>query len=357
MPSRPSSIPALGGAKTVRAFQDALITWFQSTARDYPWRQTSDPYAIFISEAMLQQTQITTVLDRGYYTRWMRAFPDWASLAAASETELLKVWEGLGYYNRARHLQRSARIILEQHGGRFPEDLKAILTLPGVGRYTAGAMLSFAFNRPAPLVDGNVARVLARVFACEEAIDSSKGQALLWEWAEALVPEKQARPYNSALMELGQRLCRPRHPDCPHCPLHSLCQAARRGETDRYPLKRPRSRPTLREEHVLLALRGGRVFLQPEEGSQRRGLWRLPEIEAAAAADLPELFQLEYAITRYRVTLRVHEAPVTWSAPHTAVPQGGWFDLADETATPPLGAPYRRALRKLREIREPEFPA
>src|SRR5690606_5270376 len=147
-PSRPSSIPALGGAKTVRAFQDALITWFQSTARDYPWRQTSDPYAIFISEAMLQQTQITTVLDRGYYTRWMRAFPDWASLAAASGTEPLKGWGGLGYLHRRRHLPRRARVLLEPPGGRFPEGLQAILALPGVGRYTAGAMLSFAFNRP-----------------------------------------------------------------------------------------------------------------------------------------------------------------------------------------------------------------
>lgn len=342
----------LGGARGVSAFRRALVDWFCAEGRDYPWRRTSDPYAILVSEAMLQQTQIATVLGRGYYERWMRAVPDWESLAAASEVEVLKLWEGLGYYNRARNLKKAAEVIVRECGGRFPEEPEAILALPGVGRYTAGAVLSFAYDRPAPIVDGNVARVLARIFACGEAVDAPSGQKLLWSWAERLVPESGARLFNSGLMELGQRICRPSAPECPVCPVQRFCAAFQRKEVERYPVKRKRAAIVAREECVLLAERSGRIYLRPEAGTRRRGLWRLPEIDAEEAADLRELFRFEYPITRYRVTLKAYAAPAAWSPPEQGRSEGGWFALEAEEAQPPLGAPYRKALRQFWELRK-----
>jgi len=161
---------------------------------------------------MLQQTQIATVLGRGYYTRWMELFPDVQALAAATEAEILKAWEGLGYYNRARNLQRAAQVVVTAHSGKFPDTLEAVAALPGVGRYTAGAVLSFACNKPAPIVDGNVARVLARLFQFRQVINTPSGQRTLWLWAAALLDVKQPRLYNSALMELGQHVCTARQP-------------------------------------------------------------------------------------------------------------------------------------------------
>ncbi len=343
----------MGGDGNVAAFRRALVDWFRAEGRDYPWRRTRDPYAILVSEAMLQQTQIATVLDRGYYARWMRTFPTWEALASASETEVLKLWEGLGYYNRARNLKRAAEIVVGELGGRFPEEPDAILALPGVGRYTAGAVLSFAYDRSEPLVDGNVARVLARVFACEEAVDAPAGQRILWAWAEELVPAREARLYNSGLMELGQRICRPANPECPACPAQRLCVAHQRGETRRFPVKRERQAPVARDEHVLIAESGGRVYLRPETGTRRRGLWRLPEVDAETAADWRELFRFDYPITRYRVTLKVHAAPAAWSPSGRDRAEGGWFGLDSEESLPPLGSPYRKALRKFSEGREP----
>ncbi len=347
-----AAVGILGGERGVAAFRRALVGWFRAGGRDYPWRRTSDPYAILVSEAMLQQTQIATVLGRGYYERWMRAVPDWESLAAASEVEVLKLWEGLGYYNRARNLKKTAEVVVQKCGGRFPEDPQEILALPGVGRYTAGAVLSFAYDRAAPLVDGNVARVLSRIFACEEAVDAPSGQRILWSWAERLVPESGARHYNSGLMELGQRICRPVAPDCSACPVQRFCAAFQRKEVERFPVKRKRAAVVAREECVLLAERDGRIYLLPEAGTRRRGLWRLPEIDAEAAADLLELFRFEYPITRYRVTLKAYSAPTAWSPSEQDCPEGGWFGLEAEEAQPPLGAPYRKALRRFWKLRK-----
>lgn len=326
-------------------FRQSLSDWFREEGRDYPWRRTHDPYAILVSEAMLQQTQIATVLARGYFTRWMTAFPTWESLAEAEENEVLKLWQGLGYYNRARNLREAARIVVSRHGGILPPDAKVIGDLPGVGRYTAGAVMSFAFDLPSPIVDGNVARVLSRIFTLEKPVNTTEGSARLWDWAGHLVPETGARIFNSALMELGQRLCRPGKPECGACPARSWCLAHRRGETMRFPLKKQAAAISRREEHVLLAERNGRIFLCPENGPRRRGLWRLPEISREDAADLEERFRFDYPITRYRVTLIVHEPPAGWIAP-VAETGGGWFALSQEEILPPLGAPYRKALNR-----------
>ena len=207
-------------------FRAALLTWFRAEGRDYPWRQTEDPYSILVSEMMLQQTQIATVLGRGYYQRWMDTFPDVATLAAASEPDILRVWEGLGYYSRARNLQKAAQAVVAQHGGEFPRGVEGLLGLPGIGRYTAGAVASFAWNLPAPLVDGNVARVFTRLFACDDPIDKPAVQQQLWAWADALLCRTEPRLYNSALMELGQRICTPRSPACLICPVQSCCASA-----------------------------------------------------------------------------------------------------------------------------------
>lgn len=346
---KPETLPKdvterIGGAAAAREFQRELAAWFRAGARDYPWRRTRDPYAILVSELMLQQTQIATVLGRGYYDRWMRAFPDWASLAEAPEESVLKFWEGLGYYNRARNLQRTARIVLSEHEGRFPEDPVAAIALPGIGRYTVGAVLSFAYGLPHPLVDGNVGRVLARLLSLETAINSPAGLRILWEWAEALLDPKDPATHNSALMELGQRICRPTQPDCPACPVKGLCRAHRESLTDVFPLKTKATPVTKRMERVLLAEKQGRIYLCLESGSRRRGLWRLPEISEETAADLPELLRFEYAITRYRVTLLVHEAPAVWRPESPQGNEGGWFSPQDPAGLPPLGAPYRRAL-------------
>jgi len=239
---KPKTLPMdaterIGGPSAVHEFQRQLAGWFRAGARDYPWRRTRDPYAILVSELMLQQTQIATVLGRGYYDRWMRAFPDWASLAEAPEESVLKLWEGLGYYNRARNLHRTARIVRQEHEGRFPEDPAAALALPGIGRYTVGAILSFAYGLPHPLVDGNVGRVLARLLALETAINSPGGLKILWNWAEALLDAADPATHNSALMELGQRICRPVQPDCPACPVKGHCLALREARTEVLPLK------------------------------------------------------------------------------------------------------------------------
>lgn len=324
----------------MRRFQAALVAWFRREGRDYPWRRTPDPYAVLVSEVMLQQTQIATVLGRGYYTRWMEQFPDVRALAAASEAEILKAWEGLGYYSRARNLQRAARAVGEQHGGVFPRELASVQSLPGVGRYTAGAVLSFAFNQPAPLVDGNVARVLARLFQFEEPVNTPPGQRRLWQWAELLLDAKHPREYNSALMELGQRLCTPRRPQCGHCPVRMHCAAAG-ADADRLPVKRAARAAVRLNEHVLWCVRRGRLLMVQETGPRRRGLWRLPLRPAEECLEQPLRHRAQYSITHHRVTLCVHDAP-------HAVPRDGevWQPLA-ALAGLAMPGPLRRVVGQL----------
>ncbi|MFN0129903.1 MAG: A/G-specific adenine glycosylase [Verrucomicrobiales bacterium] len=315
-------------------FRRALTRWFRREAWDHPWRRTADPYAVLVSELMLQQTTLAMVLERRHFERWMEAFPDVESLAAASESKVLAMWEGLGYYNRARYLQRTARLVLERHGGRFPESLEELRALPGVGRYTAGAVLSFAFDRPAPLVDGNVARVLARLMNFDALIDSSAGQKQLWSWAGALLPKRDVRTYNAALMELGQRVCTPGVPACLICPVRAWCRAT---EPASLPVKKPRRAPISVNEDVLVARHGDRVLLHQETGRRRRGLWKLPAVHGRQRGAL--LWEGRYSITHHRVTLRLFAAvgrPV-------ARADEAWIPETD-LAGLPMPSPFRRAL-------------
>jgi A/G-specific adenine glycosylase len=321
-----------------------LVDWFRANARDYPWRRTHDPYAVLVSEVMLQQTQITTVLERGFYARWMERFPDFITLAAASESDVLSAWQGLGYYRRARNLQRLAQVIVSEHGGVFPRDPGVIRSLPGIGPYTAGAVCSFAFGLAEPIVDGNVARVLARIDNDATPIDSTAGSRRLWDRARELVlSTDDPRTLNSALMELGQVICRPTKPGCDVCPVRSFCQAS---EPESLPVKSVRTEITAITERVFFYHNEAGVLLEQETGSRRTGLWKLPALPETS--HVPSvLLKMSYGITRYKVTLWVHAAPSPSIRPesHRIIPFA-------ELAELPMPSPYRKALERLLKTEE-----
>ncbi|MEO0017780.1 MAG: hypothetical protein RLZZ522_1063 [Verrucomicrobiota bacterium] len=327
------------------AFRDALLNWFGRHGKDYPWRQTRDAYAVLVSEVMLQQTQIATVLGKGYYTGFLAAFPDAESLAAADDERLLKAWEGLGYYRRARMLRETARAVIARHGGVFPQELAELLELPGIGRYTAGALRAFAFELPAVVVDGNVVRVLARLMDFAAPVDDAAGQRRLWAWAEELADPQRPRVFHSALMELGQTVCRPGEPDCASCPVAGFCRAK---EPARLPVKRQSPGITEVREHALWCRdAGGRLLLHCEDGKRRTGLWKLPTREAAEVAKLPIVARQRYAITRYRVDLMVHLGGAD-QAPSGTAEQ--WLPVTT-VARLPMAAPFRKVVERLLEER------
>jgi len=336
--------PCRAGALDDRpGFRDALVKWFRKEARDYPWRRTCDPYAVLVSEVMLQQTQIATVLGKGYYTRFLQAFPDVDSLAKASDVALLKAWEGLGYYRRVRMLRDTAKAVLEQHAGVFPSDADELMKLPGIGRYTVGALRAFAFQKPAVLVDGNVSRVLSRLMDFTDAIDSTAGLKQIWSWAAELADDKRPAMYHAALMELGQRVCKVGAPDCLACPVASFCKSR---EPEVLPHKERKSTITRVDEHALwLRDDEGRILLEREAGSRRTGLWKLPLRDAKEIGHLPLVASSEYGITRYRVTLKVYDGRgenFDWYEVDSHV----WFG-DDELAHLPMAAPFRRMLTHL----------
>ncbi len=325
-------------------FRNALAEWFSENGRDYPWRRTLEPYAVLVSEVMLQQTQIATVLGRGFFTRFLETFPDVESLAVADDERLLKAWEGLGYYRRVRMLRETARAVIAGHGGKFPTEIEALLKLPGVGRYTAGALRAFAFDLPAAVVDGNVARVLSRLMDFSDPVDDTAGQKRMWEWAESLADPQRSRIHNSAQMELGQTICRPGVPNCLACPVATFCKTR---EPENLPFKRQKTVITAVDEHALwLTDRKGRLLLHRESGKRREGLWKLPTREAAGISRLPVLAEERYTITRYRVTLRVHDGSVLqgFKPGNDEV----WQER-DAFSTLAMPSPFRRVIERLLE--------
>lgn len=321
----------------------ALETWFLTHGKSYPWRETHDPYAIAVSELMLQQTQIKAVLDKGYYARWMTAFPDLATLAAASEEQVLSVWQGLGYYRRARFLQSIAKTILQEYHGVFPTEAALIRKLPGIGDYTTGAIMSFAFDQPLALVDGNVARVLSRLCNDDTPIDTTEGQKILWSRASALLEfAKSPRIHNSALMELGQQICRPGMPLCSECPLQSWCKAI---SPEKLPIKSKKQSMTELQEHVAWIFRNDTILLQQETGARRKGLWKLPALQLPTEPTSPILTS-QYTITRYKVTLHVHEGNEVQLCPEQMKAPQRWVSKS-EMKDLPMPSPYRRAAEKL----------
>jgi len=319
------------------AFREALATWFGKQGKDYPWRRTTDPYAILVSEVMLQQTQIATVLGKRFFTRFLERFPDVGTLAVAEDEPLLKAWEGLGYYRRARMLRETARAVVA--AGGFPDTLEGLEKLPGIGRYTANAVRAFAYDLPAAVVDGNVARVLSRLIDFHEAVDSPKGLKHLWTRADLLADPARPRIYNSALMEIGQTCCRTGEPDCLACPVSSFCKTR---VPEILPIKTAKPKIERVETHVLWARDAeGRVLLHQEQGKRRQGLWKLPERSAAEVAGLVAIASHTYGITRYHVTMHIYPAKV--AAPRK---DEAWRTL-EAIAGLAMPSPYRRALEAL----------
>jgi A/G-specific adenine glycosylase len=319
--------------KANSAFRRSLLSWYRQSRRDLPWRGTMDPYAILVSEFMLQQTQVATVIP--YYIEWLRKFPTVAALAAASENDVLHAWQGLGYYSRARNLRAAAVAISEKHGGRFPKSPDAIRALPGVGRYTANAVATFAFNHAVPIVEANITRVLARLLNLQTPIDSAPGRGQLWSHAAELLPALKAREHNSALMELGALVCGPR-PKCGACPVKGFCRS-----TDPSSLPRKKPRPALQyltEKHSFV-LRRGRVLL--EQSTDRwRGMWMLPRL-AHAARTGRSLHRSQFPFTHHQITLEVYPG-----RPDRPTPTRRWFSR-HELASIPVPSPHRRALNQI----------
>jgi A/G-specific adenine glycosylase len=258
-----------------RELQRSILQWFNGSQRDLPWRKTKDPYKIWISEIMLQQTQVKTV--ESYYNRFVRRFPDIRSLSNASLGEVMKVWEGLGYYSRARNLHQAAQIIVNQFNGKFPDTLEQLTSLSGIGRYTAGALLSIAFNQRIPVLDGNVIRVFTRIFHITENIQRSDTKRRLWILAEELLPQAHVGDFNQGLMELGAILCKPKQPVCELCPLSQLCRAKQLGIQDQLPVK-PMRKPIPHYDVVAGIIWKGHRFLitlRPPRGLLG-GLWEFP---------------------------------------------------------------------------------
>lgn len=312
--------------RKLAALRRALQTWSAEHQRELPWRNIGDPYRVWISEVMLQQTTVAAVIP--YFQRFLQRFPNVQSLAAAEEADVLKLWEGLGYYSRARNLHKGAKEIVEQRGGKFPRDAGELQTLPGIGRYTAGAIASFAFDLRAPIVEANTLRLYARLLGFDGDPRSAAGQQLLWSFAEAILPEESCGEFNQALMDLGATVCTPKEPGCSVCPLNRFCGALERGRVQEIP--RLAARPAITEVTACtVAIRRDQSFLLRRCLPSERwaGLWDFPRFELSAppvsAARLErdvvreimtrtglqiavpsQISEFRHGVTRYRITLK-----------------------------------------------------
>jgi A/G-specific adenine glycosylase len=273
----------------------SLEDWFRKTHRPLPWRETYDPYHVWVSEVMLQQTQVDTVLP--YYERFLARFPTVETLARSSETEVLGLWSGLGYYSRARNFRVAAQQVIDEHGGTLPRSHTALLALPGIGRYMAGAIMSIAFNEPYPIVDGNVRRVLSRVNGWKQVKEER-----IWEAADAVAHSGEPRIVNQAMMELGAVLCTPKAPQCPVCPWGKTCKAFRTGQQAEFPA--PKKRPkTIRVDLHAVIDRNQRGILMREAD----GLWEFPSFPEPPAGSLEQIGSTRHSITHHRVHVQVYQ--------------------------------------------------
>lgn len=309
---------------TAASFNRALRKWFRAHGRTLPWRSNPSPYAVLVSEFMLQQTTVAAV--QPYFQRWMTRFPDVASLAAAREEDVMKHWEGLGYYSRARNLHRAAQAVSARFGGHVPGDLDTLRSLPGIGPYTAAAIAAFAFDRPVPVLDANIQRVVARVFDFKENIGTASGRAFLHRAAASLLPKKGGRDHASALMDLGATVCRAGEPDCTACPVKAFCQATNPALL---PVKPPKKATTRLIDWRAVSVRCGSIYLIQSPGPLWKGLWLLPPAEPFRET----VHTLSYAITRYKVELHIARTE----------PLSEWIPFALENL-PPMPSPHRKAI-------------
>lgn len=305
-----------------------LLAWYSKHARDLPWRKSRDPYRVWVSEIMLQQTQVATVRD--YFTRFTKAFPNVHKLAAAEEMEILRLWEGLGYYRRARQLHAAAKQIIAEHAGKFPGTPEALQSLPGIGRYTAGAIASIAFDQRAAILEANTIRLFSRLIAFTGEAASAAGQKVLWQFAEEILPQKDVARFNQALMELGSLVCTPINPKCDECPLANVCAANAAGLQHQIPPPKQKQVFTDLREAAIVVRKNGSVLMRKCGPNERwAGLWDFPRFELEASGPLfakkeivdkvtqqtgitcepgALLKTIKHGVTRYRITLECYEA-------------------------------------------------
>lgn len=319
-------------------FRRDLTQWFLKEGKDYPWRRTNDPWAILVSEIMLQQTTVQTIERR--FLPWLEQFPTPISLAEASEAEILRSWEGLGYYRRVRNLQKAAQGIVVHHGGQVPSSFAELRALPGIGDYTAAAVASFAFHQAEPLVDANVARIFARLFDDETPVDSPTGVKILRARAELLLDKTQPHAYNSGLMELGQTYCK-KIPQCLLCPVQKYCTTTRATDL---PAKVGKPDIVMLTEHALFYLHEGKLLLARPKDQRRVGFLRLP-LRKEGDADLREATPVathRYGITHHRITQHIVR-PV--HAPRIREDES--LVPLNELDSLPLASPDRKILKKI----------
>jgi A/G-specific adenine glycosylase len=364
-PAKPDATPAEAAAPLRSWVVPALLDWFGHNQRPLPWRRDRDPYRIWVSEVMLQQTQASVVA--GFFERFLTAFPTLAHLARADEQEVLQLWEGLGYYRRARDLHRSARAILQSHSGQLPDDPDVVRRLPGFGPYTCNAVLSQAYDRRLPILEANSQRVLSRLFGRRDDPRQGPARRWLWQAAEELLPEKHVGEFNQALMELGALICTPIAPRCGECPLQAHCEARRLGIQEAIPAKSRNPATIAVQEAAVVIRRDDRVLLVQRPSSGRWAhLWEFPhgpleagESHASAARRLasgltalqirlgPELLTFRHGVTKYLITLVCFEADHVEGEFQSSFYQQGLWLTPTQLTSYPVSAPQRRLARSL----------
>lgn len=348
---------------TATSFQQKLLKWFDQHGRkELPWQIAKTPYRVWVSEIMLQQTQVATVIP--YFLKFMHAFPDITKLAHAHEDSVLHLWAGLGYYSRARNLHRAAKMVMSDFGGQFPGELEALQTLPGIGPSTAGAIRSIAFNQPAPILDGNVKRVLTRIHAITQPPSDKATEETLWKLAVAYTPKKRVADYTQAIMDLGATLCTRSKPNCPQCPFHKSCNAYALGIVDQVPAKKTTTRIPTREATFLIIKQGKRVLLhkRPSIGIWG-GLFSVPEIAGVADSKditrycrqhlklnvtaLQPLTSFRHTFSHYHLT--IHPILLTIKKPNSTIMEDDqqiWYNLS-QPENVGLPKPVQSILREL----------
>ena len=345
-----------------------LLTWYAANGRSLPWRENPEPYAVWVSEIMAQQTRLETVLP--YFERWMALFPDIPSLANADQQDVLNTWEGLGYYSRARNLHKAAGVVIDEYGGQLPQTRAGLEALPGIGRYTAGAILSIAFGQDEPVVDGNVKRVYARLFGVEKAVNTPAGTKAIWALAEEYLPHDKAGDYNQALMDLGAIVCMPRNPVCQTCPLTEDCTAYQTGRTSELPLKQARAKvPHYTVTAAVIHDEDSKVLItQRPQDAMLGGMWEFPggkqeDGESLESCLEREIFEelackievreplgvFQHAYTHFKVTLHAFHARLNTEPIELHYHQDArWVPVADLDEFP-MGKIDRLIARQLQD--------
>jgi len=339
-----------------------LLHWYAKKKRDLPWRDHPNPYAVWVSEIMLQQTRVDTVI--AYFERWMEKFPTIALLASADEQDVLNLWEGLGYYSRARNLHRAAQIVVEKHRGNLPENAQDLIKLPGIGRYTSAAIASMAFGQDVATLDGNIRRVYARVFNMEEVLGTSNAEKILWKIAEDILPKGEAGDYNQALMDLGSALCRPRNPNCTKCPIVTFCEAYQLDIQEFRPVRKKKKAVPHRVHSAAVIVKNGKVLLaqRPSKGLLG-GMWEFPNgrvDEGNPADELADIIWegyqvqirtgnplciIDHAYTHFKITEHAFFCTISQSSRKENL---RWVALRD-TDSYPMGKIDREIARRLQK--------